>query len=104
MCFAVLAEPVGERFYAPIFGLFDRSAEPFDDALQLRGQFLDLLRAGVLARKIDVFVQRHECPFHRCPRSPRRQAPRALRERLECSEGGDTGRRTRRSYRAIWWG
>src|ERR1700730_14308897 len=35
-----------------------------------------------------------------CPRSPRRQAPRALRERLECSEGGDTGRRTRGSYRA----
>src|SRR5580700_4552118 len=35
----------------------------------------------------------------RCPRSPRRQAPRALRERLECSEGGDTGRRTRGSYR-----
>src|ERR1700722_20827075 len=34
----------------------------------------------------------------RCPRSPRRQAPRALRERLECSEGGDTGRRTRVSY------
>ena len=28
-----------------------------------------------------------------CPRS-RRQAPRALRERLECSEGGNTGRRT----------
>src|SRR3984957_21297131 len=36
-----------------------------------------------------------------CPRSPRRQAPRALRERLECSEGGDTGRRTRGSYR-VW--
>src|SRR6202035_3906752 len=35
-----------------------------------------------------------------CPRSPRRQAPRALRERLECSEGGDTGRRTRGSYRS----
>src|SRR5271170_4913039 len=27
--------------------------------------------------------------------SPRREAPRTLRERLECSEGGDTGRRTR---------
>src|SRR5580692_11648262 len=34
-----------------------------------------------------------------CPRSPRRQAPRALRERLECSEGGDTGRRARRPCR-----
>src|SRR5208283_1808508 len=29
----------------------------------------------------------------------RRQAPRALRERLECSEGGDTGHRTLKSYR-----
>ena len=27
-----------------------------DDALELRGQFLDLLRADVLAREIDVFV------------------------------------------------
>src|SRR5271170_8054938 len=27
--------------------------------------------------------------------SPRREAPRTLRERLECSEGGDTGRRTK---------
>ena len=38
-------------------------------------------------------------PFPRCARSPRREAPRTLRERLECSEGGNTGRRTRRSYR-----
>src|SRR6478736_1567050 len=29
-------------------------------------------------------------------RSPRREAPRTLRERLECSEGGNTGRRTRK--------
>ena len=34
------------------------------------------------------------------PRS-RRQAPRALRERLECSEGGSTGRRAKRPYRLI---
>ena len=33
MCLAVLAQPVGERFHAPIFGLGDRSAEAFDDAL-----------------------------------------------------------------------
>src|SRR4029077_10726083 len=32
--------------------------------------------------------------------SPGREAPRTLRERLECSEGGNTGRRTRESYRA----
>src|SRR6516165_9839372 len=30
----------------------------------------------------------------RCRHSPRREAPRTLRERLECSEGGNTGRRT----------
>src|SRR5262245_283253 len=34
------------------------------------------------------------------PRS-RRQAPRALRERLECSEGGSTGRRAKWPYRLI---
>src|SRR3954454_7108728 len=32
-------------------------------------------------------------------RRSRRQAPRALRERLECSEGGNTGRRTNGSCR-----
>src|SRR5437763_2879090 len=32
--------------------------------------------------------------------SPGREAPRTLRERLECSEGGNTGRRTREPYRA----
>ena len=31
--------------------------------LILRGQFLDLLRAEVLARKKDVLVERHGCPF-----------------------------------------
>src|SRR6516225_11943968 len=31
-----------------------------------------------------------------CRRSPRREAPRTLRERLECSEGGNTGPRTRK--------
>src|SRR5271163_3493739 len=36
-------------------------------------------------------------PFPHLPCSPRREAPRTLRERLECSEGGNTGRRTR------WW-
>src|SRR6516164_1946725 len=34
------------------------------------------------------------------PCSPGREAPRTLRERLECSEGGNTGRRTRKPYRA----
>ena len=40
-------------------------------------------------------------PFPLCLRSPRREAPRTLRERLECSEGGNTGRRTRWSYPSI---
>ena len=70
MRLAVLAQPVGEGLHAPIFGLLDRSAEAFDDALQLRGQFLDLLRAGVLARKIDVFIERHGCPFLICLARP----------------------------------
>jgi hypothetical protein len=39
-------------------------------------------------------------PFPFCPRSSRRQAPRALRERLERSEGGNTGRRTAGPCRA----
>src|SRR5581483_8715776 len=94
MRLAVLAQAVGERFDAPRFSLGDGAAEALDDALELRGQFLDLLRAGVLARKIDVFVERHGCPFLKSHSAPRRHAPRALRERLECSDGGDTGRRT----------
>ena len=94
MRLAVLAQPIGQRFHAPIFGLGDGAAHSFDDALQMCRQFLHLLRAGVLARKVDVLVERHRCPFLRCRRSPRREAPRTLRERLECSEGGNTGRRT----------
>ena len=42
------------------------AAESLDDALELRGQFLDLLRADVLARKIDVLIERHEMPFPCC--------------------------------------
>jgi hypothetical protein len=60
MGLTVLSQAIGEGLYAPIFGFGDRSAEPFNDALQLRSQFLHLLRAGVLARKIDVFVERHD--------------------------------------------
>ena len=61
--FAVLANAVGEGLQAPIFVLGDLAAHLPDDAGQLRGQFLNLLRAQVLARKVDVFVQRHEMPF-----------------------------------------
>jgi hypothetical protein len=38
-------------------------------------------------------------PFPSSFARPRRQAPRTLRERLECSEGGSTGRRTIWPYR-----
>src|SRR5215472_3244753 len=59
----IFAQAVGERLDAPIFGLLDRPAESLDDAFQLSGQFIDLLRAGVLAREINVFIERHSCPF-----------------------------------------
>ena len=54
--FAVLADAVVERLEAPIFVLGDLAALLFDDAGQLRGQFLDLLPAQILAREVDVFV------------------------------------------------
>ena len=53
---AVLADAVGEGLQPPIFVLGDLAAHLSDDAGQLRGQFLDLLRAQVLAREVDVFV------------------------------------------------
>ena len=63
MRLAVLADAVGEGLQAPILVLGDLAAQLPDDPGQLRGQFLNLLRAQVLARKVDVFVQRHEMPF-----------------------------------------
>ena len=56
---AVLANPVGEGLDAPIFGLGDLSAHLFDDVFVLRGHFVNLLRRDVLARHVDVFIQRH---------------------------------------------
>jgi hypothetical protein len=61
--FAVLANAVGEGLQAPILVLCDLATHLSDYPGQLRGQFLNLLRAQVLARKVDVFVQRHEMPF-----------------------------------------
>ena len=78
---AVLANAIGEGLQTPVFILRHFATHLPDDSGQLRGQFLDLLRAQILAREIDVFVQRHEClslRFKSGPRS-RRQAPRALR-------------------------
>ena len=61
--FAVLANAIGEGLQAPIFVLGDLATHLPDHSGQLRGQFLDLLRAQVLAREVDVFIQRHEMPF-----------------------------------------
>jgi len=55
------------------------AAEAFDDALEAGGHLLDLLRAQILARHIDVFIQWHANASPLCG-SLRRQAPRALRE------------------------
>ena len=41
---AVLVHAVGERLDAPVFGLGDLAAGLLDDAGELGGQFLDLLR------------------------------------------------------------
>jgi hypothetical protein len=57
--FAVLVHAVGEGLHAPVFGLGHRAALLRDDGGQLRGQFFNLLRAQILAREVDVFVQWH---------------------------------------------
>ncbi len=57
MCLAVLADAEGERLDAPVFGIADElAAEALDDALESGRHFLDLLRAQILARQIDVLV------------------------------------------------
>ena len=59
MRLAVFAQPIGQGFHAPGFGLGHRPAQSFDHTLQMRRQFFHLLRAGVLARKVDVLIERH---------------------------------------------
>ena len=101
---AVLADAIGEGLQAPIFVLGDFAAHLPDDTGQLRGQFFDLLRAQILARKVDVFVQRHECLSLRFKSSvldPGAKPLEPFGERLECSEGGSTGRRAKWPYRLI---
>src|SRR5215510_913096 len=77
MGLAVLTQTVGEGLHAPLLGLGDLATHLFDDGLELGGQFFDLLRAGVLAREEDVFVEWHPMPFP-CSLLPRREALRAL--------------------------
>src|SRR5205085_3221245 len=61
---AVLADAERERLDAPVFRVADElAAEALDDALEAGRHLLDLLRAQVLARQIDVFVQWHGMPF-----------------------------------------
>ena len=76
-----------------MLGLGDLAAHLLDDALELGGQFLDLLRADVLARKEDVFVERHADAFPCVVARPGAKPFEPFRERLESSEGGNTGRR-----------
>ena len=52
----VLVHPEGETLHTPIFGFCNLAAEAFDDALELGGHFLDLLRGHVLTRKKHVLV------------------------------------------------
>src|SRR5262249_14490194 len=63
MGLAVLAQAVGQRLDAPLLGLGDLAAHLLDDAFELRGQFLDLLRARVWARQENLFVERHADAF-----------------------------------------
>ena len=75
------------------------SAKTLDDALVGCGHLLDLLRAHVLARQIDVFVQRHGMPFPCRVRSSGAKPFEPFGKAREFSEGGNTGRRTMRSCR-----
>src|SRR5262249_37759233 len=93
MRFAVLAQPIGQGFHAPLFGLGDLAAHLLDDGFELGGQVFDLLRARVLARDKDVFIERHGC-LSSLGAPPGAKPFETFRERLECSEGGNTGRRT----------
>ena len=100
MRFAVFAQTVGEGFYAPLFGLGDLASHLLDDGFELGGQLFDLLRARVLARDEDVFVERHRCLSLVWRSFPGAKPFESFRERLECCEGGNTGRRTIMSCRA----
>src|SRR6185436_17388688 len=93
MRFAILVHAVGERTHAPVLGLGDLAAEPFDDARHLGGQLFDLLGARILAREKNMLVKRHGCPFLVLARSPAASPSRPLERTRVSSEGGSTGRR-----------
>src|SRR6185369_1901942 len=92
---AVLADAEVQRLHAPVFVLGDLATEAFDDRSELLGHVFDLLRADVLARKIDVLIKRHEMPFL-CWSVFWRQALRALRKgsialKAETRDAGPSG-------------
>src|SRR4029077_11531176 len=82
--------------HAPVLGLGDLAAKPFDDARHLGGQLFDLLGARILKREKTMLIKRHGCPFL-CWRGSRRQALRDLRKGLdnaqkaEARDDGTTG-------------
>src|SRR5262245_24535549 len=75
MRLAILAQAVAQRFEAPVFGLAERAAHLFDDALELGGQLIDLLRRHVLTRQVHVLIEWHETAF---PFSCRRSGAKPL--------------------------
>src|SRR5260370_34885342 len=63
MRFAVLSQPIGQRLYAPLLGLCDLSSHLLNHPFELRRELFDLLRAGILARQEDVFIEWHADAF-----------------------------------------
>ena len=59
MRLAVLSQPIGKGLQAPLLRLSDLASYLLDHSFELRRELFDLLRAGVLARQEDVFVERH---------------------------------------------
>src|SRR5687767_15928141 len=92
MGLAVLSDAIGERLHAPVLGLGDLAAHPFDDVFVLIGEFIHLLRAKILARKEYVLVKRHAVPFLFQCNAPA-PSPSSLSERLDAQKAETPGRR-----------
>src|SRR5262249_19845887 len=91
---AVLVHAVGEGADAPRLGLGDLAAHLLDHALDLGGQFLDLLGARVLTREKPMLVKRHESPFLKLAQRPAASPSNPsgkVRSKLRRREQGTTG-------------
>src|SRR5256885_8389856 len=101
MRFAVLANAIRQGLDAPVLALRYLAAHLLEDGLVLVGQFVDLLRAEILARKEDVFVQRHGLSFLSSRSVVRRQASSSLGKARtpEMREHGTAGHRPCRDLR-----